>query len=84
MKAMNTSKKFLAQMTRNPVGWQISQLQIVAQQRGITWRQKGTSHCVFVNSDGRIMVVPSHRPIQPIYVQRFVKFAKGAYKDADN
>ncbi len=74
---MNTSQKLFDQMARNPMDWRLSDLQTVAQQHGIVWRQKGSSHCVFARKDGHIFVVPTHRPIQPIYIRKFARFVKG-------
>ncbi|MBF0184095.1 MAG: hypothetical protein HQM06_06880 [Magnetococcales bacterium] len=74
---MNATSKLLASMGNNPVDWQISQLQTVAQQYGIVWRHNGGSHCAFVRADGQMLVVPAHRPIQPIYIKKFIKFVKG-------
>jgi predicted RNA binding protein YcfA (HicA-like mRNA interferase family) len=50
--------KILQQMQNNP----------------LDWRQRGTSHVVFVRSDGRTLPVPAHRPIKPIYIKKFVDF----------
>ena len=75
---MNTAVKLLLAMRRNSFDWQISQLQTVARQNGIGWRHDGSSHCVFVRSDGRTLSVPSHRPIKPIYVMKFVDLVDGA------
>jgi hypothetical protein len=60
IEVMNTTIKLLNAMKNNPVDWQIGQLQTVANQYGITWRQQGSSHCVFVRSDGCTLSVPSH------------------------
>ncbi|MBF0213995.1 MAG: hypothetical protein HQM00_10615 [Magnetococcales bacterium] len=74
---MNSSAKLLDAMTRQPLDWRIEQLQTVAQQHGIIWRQMSTSHCVFIRDDGYSLAIPAHRPIQPVYVKKFVKFVKG-------
>ena len=74
---MNTVTKLLEAMGRNPLDWRIEQLQTVARQHGVSWRQEGTSHCVFVRADGRTLPVPAHRPIKPVYVKRFVALVKG-------
>ena len=65
-------------MQRNPLDWQISQLQTVARQNGIDWRHDGGSHCVFVRSDGRTLPIPARRQIKPIYVKKFVDLVDGA------
>jgi hypothetical protein len=70
MWTMNTATKLLAAMRRNPLDWQITQLQTVARQNGIEWRHDGSSHCFFVRSDGRTLPVPAHRLIKPIYVKK--------------
>jgi hypothetical protein len=75
---MNTAAKLLTSMRRNPLDWQMSQLQTVARQSGIDWRHAGTSHCVFVRADGKTLPVPAHRPIKPVYVKKFVELVDGA------
>jgi len=45
---MNTAAKTLDAMRTNPTGWRVENLRTIAKQYGITWRHKGTSHCVFV------------------------------------
>ena len=74
---MNTATKQLEAMCRNPLDWRIEQLQTVARQHGIDWRQEGTSHCVFVRADGKTLPMPAHRPIKPVYVKKFVALVKG-------
>jgi hypothetical protein len=74
---MNTSAKTLASMRQNPRDWQISELQTVARQKGITWRHDGSSHCVFITKDGRTLPVPAHRPIKPIYIKKFLNLIDG-------
>ena len=75
--AMNTATKLLEAMRHNPLDWRIEQLQTVARQHNIDWRQEGSSHCVFVSPDGKTLPVPAHRPIKPIYVKKFVSLVKG-------
>lgn len=75
---MNTAAKLLASMRRNPRDWSIADLQAVAQQNGVNWRHQKSSHCVFVREDGRTLSIPAHRPIKPIYVQKFVELMEGA------
>jgi len=70
---MNTASKLLDAMRANPRDWRIEQLQTVARKAGIAWRQEGTSHCTFTWPDGRILTVPAHRPVKPVYVRRFVQ-----------
>ena len=65
-------------MRHNPLDWRIEQLQTVARQHGVEWRPDGTSHCVFIRTDGTTLPVPAHRPIKPIYVKKFVALISGA------
>lgn len=75
---MNTATKLLEAMRRHPLDWRIEQLQTVARRHNIDWRQEGTSHCIFIRTDGKTLPVPAHRPVKPIYVQKFVEFVSGA------
>lgn len=75
---LNTAMKLLEAMRRNPLDWQIGQLQTVAKQHRIDWRQAGFSHCVFIRLDGQTLPVPAHRPIKPIYVKKFLALVDGA------
>lgn len=71
---MSTAEKILEKMQLNPRDWRIDSLLTVAQAHGIEWRQRGTSHVVFVRRDGRTLPVPSRRPIKPVYIKKFVAF----------
>ncbi|WP_414041099.1 hypothetical protein ACJU26_03130 [Acidithiobacillus sp. M4-SHS-6] len=75
--SMNTAAKLLEAMRRHPMDWRIEQLQTVARQHGIDWRQDGTSHCVFIRADGRTLPVPAHRPVKSVYVKKFVALVNG-------
>ena len=75
---MNTAAKLLAAMRRNPLDWQLSDLQTVARQHGIDWRHQKSSHCVFIRADGCTLPVPAHRPIKPVYVRKFIELLEGA------
>ena len=75
---MNTAAKMLVAMRNNALDWQLAQLQTVARQHGIDWRHDGTSHCVFVRSDGKTLPVPARRPIKPIYIRKFLELVEGA------
>jgi len=74
---MNTAVKLFKAMQANPRDWRIEQLQTVARQYGITWRQEGTSHCYFKTGGGATLSVPAHRPVKPVYVRQFVGLIKG-------
>jgi hypothetical protein len=71
---VSKSEKILEKMRNNPLDWRIDQLKTVARANGIEWRQKGTSHIVFIRSDGQTLPVPASRPIKPIYIKKFVEF----------
>jgi hypothetical protein len=75
---MNTAAKLLQAMRVNPLDWTLAQLQTVARQHGVDWRHEGSSHCIFVRSDGRTLPVPARRPIKSIYVKKFVELVEGA------
>ena len=71
---MSTADKLLDKMRTNPRDWRVEQLKTVAQAYNIEWRQRGTSHVVFIRSDGQTLPVPARRPIKPIYIKKFVEF----------
>jgi hypothetical protein len=70
---MNKAAKTIDRMRANPKDWRIEQIQTVAKRYGMTWRQDGTSHCVFMTGDGRTLPIPAHRPIKPIYITMFLE-----------
>ncbi|MFO7631412.1 MAG: hypothetical protein R6W76_02675 [Caldilinea sp.] len=71
---MSRADKLLEHMQNNPQDWRIDDLKTVARAHQIEWRQRGTSHVVFVRADGRTLPVPARRPIKPIYIKKFVEF----------
>jgi len=71
---MSTAERLLEKMRNNPKDWRIEQLKTVARAHEIEWRQRGTSHVVFIRQDGRTLPVPANRPIKPIYIKKFVEF----------
>lgn len=71
---MGKADKILRKMQNNPRDWRIASLKTVARSYNIEWRQQGTSHVVFIQSDGRTLPVPAHRPIKPIYIKKFISF----------
>jgi hypothetical protein len=73
---MSKADKILAKMKLNLHDWRIENLKTVAQTYGIEWRQKATSHVVFVRSDGKTLPIPAHRPIKPIYIKKFIDFVE--------
>lgn len=71
---MGTVDRILDRMRNNPRDWRIDDLKTVARAYEIDWRQRGTSHVVFVRPDGATLPVPARRPIKPIYVKKFLAF----------
>jgi len=71
---VSKADKILSKMKNNPRDWRIEQVKTVARAYNIEWRQRGTSHVVFVRMDGRTLPVPAHRPIKPIYIKKFIEF----------
>ncbi len=71
---MGTVDRILDRMRNNPRDWRIDDLKTVARAYEIDWRQRGTSHVVFVRPDGATLPVPARRPIKPIYVKKFLTF----------
>ena len=71
---MSKVDKILSKMRNNPRDWRIELVKTVARAYSIEWRQRGTSHVVFVRSDRRTLPVPAHRPIKPIYIKKFIEF----------
>jgi len=67
-------EKLLEKMRNNPKDWRIEQLKTIARAYNIEWRQRGTSHVVFIRDDGQTLPVPANRPIKPIYIKKFVEF----------
>ena len=70
---MSKADKILTKMQVNPRNWRIGQLKTVARAHGIKWRQRGTSHVIFVRKDGQTLPVPAKRPIKPIYIKKFIE-----------
>lgn len=74
---MTRKQKKLDKMRNNPRGdWQIDDLKSIAEDRGIAYRQNGTSHVVFDFGDASL-TVPAHRPIKPIYITKFIELLGG-------
>lgn len=70
---MARADKILERMQSNPRDWRIDSLKTVARAYDIEWRQRGTSHLVFIRPDGRTLPVPVRRPIKPIYIKMFLE-----------
>ena len=74
MLSVSKADKILKKMQNNPRDWRIDSLKTVARAHNIEWRQRGTSHVVFVHRDGKTLPVPARRPIKPIYIKKFIDF----------
>jgi hypothetical protein len=61
--------KTLERMGNNPRDWTINDLKTLA---NMDWRQPGTSHVTFSYPGLAPLTVPSHKPVKPIYVMRFL------------
>jgi antitoxin HicB len=70
---MSKADKLLNKMRANPRDWTPNQLRTVAKQNGLTVRQNGTSHAVFVNPKGKHLSVPMHRPVKPYYIKQLIE-----------
>ena len=71
---MSKADKKLQAMKTNPKGdWKMSDLQSVANRHGIDYRQPGTSHVTFSCPNGMILTVPAHKPIKPVYINKFIE-----------
>jgi hypothetical protein len=69
---MSKSDKLLEKMRSNPRDdWRIDDLKVIAKRYGFSDRQPGTSHVIFSYKQYRL-TVPSHKPIKPIYIKKFI------------
>lgn len=75
---MGKADKILERMARNPkADFRIEELQTAARAHGVRWRQRGTSHVVFIRPDGRAYPVPVHKGhVKAVYVRHFVGFIR--------
>lgn len=61
-------------MRQNPRdNWQAPDLQYLADRYRIKYRQDSTSHVTFTYSGINPVVVPSRKPVKPIYIKQFLK-----------
>lgn len=79
---MSKHEKLLQKMRNNPRDWDIHDLINIANRYGFTFRQPGTSHVTFSNGIQRL-TVPSHKPIKPIYVQKFITMIETQEVDSE-
>lgn len=69
---MVRADKIIDRMRNNPRDWQIADLKSIAARYKIDWRQPGTSHVTFSFPGLQPLTVPSHKPLKPIYVIKFL------------
>jgi predicted RNA binding protein YcfA (HicA-like mRNA interferase family) len=74
---VNAAAKLLEAMRRSALDWSLGDLQAIARSRGVSWRHKGGSHCIFVRADGRTLSVPAKRPIKPVSIRMFLALVDG-------
>lgn len=72
-------------MRANPSNdWRIEDLKSLARRFGITYHQPGTSHVTFRTLDGRMLTVPSHKPVKAIYIKKFIELVSGMDFEGEN
>ena len=69
---MSKIEKILQKMRLNPRDWRIEDIKTIAKRYKIDHRQPGTSHVTFRFANGEKLTVPAHKPVKPIYIQKFV------------
>ena len=72
--------KILSRMRNNPRDWRIEDLKVLANHHGINHDQTG-SHVTFRHPAVGRLTVPADRPIQPIYVRKFVQFVDSVIEE---
>lgn len=62
-------------MQSNPSNWQIADIEILAAHFNFTLRRpgKGGSHVTFCHGSGKMITIPAHKPIKPIYIKLFLQ-----------
>ena len=60
-------------MRDNPRDWRIEDLKVLANHYGINHDQAG-SHVTFRHPAQGRLTLPADRPIQPVYVRKFIQF----------
>lgn len=69
---MSKKEKLLQKMKRNPRDWRIEDIKILAKSYKIDYRQPGSSHVTFRFPNGEKVTIPAHKPVKPIYIQKFI------------
>lgn len=62
----------LQKMRHNPRDWRIEDIKAIAKRYEIDYRQPGSSHVTFRFSNGEKLTIPAHKPVKPIYIQKFI------------
>ena len=73
---MANAAKILRKMRNNPRDWRMDDLRAPANHYEIEHDQPGTSHVTFRHVKAGRLTVPADRPVQPVYVRRFVDSVK--------
>ena len=77
---MANAGKILGQMRNNPSDWRMEDLKVLANHYGINHDQTG-SQVTFRHPPAGRFTVPADRPIQPIYVRKFVRFVDSVIEE---
>lgn len=67
-------------MRNNPRDWRIEDLKVLANHYGINHDQTG-SHVTFRHPVEGRLTAPADRPIQPVYVRKFVQFVDSVIEE---
>lgn len=82
---MSKRDKLFEKMRRNVKGdWQIEDLKKIAEDYDLKFRQPGTSHVTFSKEGTEFrLTVPSHKPIKPIYIKKFIELIDQLIKEEE-
>lgn len=69
---MTKREKLLQKMLNNPRDWRIEDVKVLADYYGIDYRQPSGSHVTFRLKSGSKLTIPAHKPIKPIYIEKFI------------
>ena len=74
--------KIRSGMRNNPRDWRIEDLKVLADHYRIDHDQTG-SHETFRHPKVGRLTVPADRPIQPIYIRKFVRFVDSVIEEIE-
>ena len=76
---MAAGDKLLDKMRRNPLGWRIADVEAACRARAaVCTPPRNGSHYKIKHPDRpRILTIPAHRPIKPVYIKELVRFLDG-------